>query len=244
MKKNSDDNLYIIMPAYNEEENIEIVVKEWHEIVKKIGKDSKLVVINDGSKDKTYEKLIELKKELKQLEPLTKENGGHGDTLLYGYKYALDNNAKYIFQTDSDGQTLTSEFEQFWKLRKKYSAILGNRKKREDGKSRKFVEKTLCFILLTIFNVKIPDANAPYRLMNAKIVKKYIDIMPEHYNLPNVILSTCFKYYDEKIEFIPITFRPRQGGVNSINIKKIIKIGWQALKDFIIIKNEMKKRRK
>ena len=177
------------------------------------------------------------------MEPLTKENGGHGDTLLFGYRYAIEQGAKYIFQTDSDGQTLSSEFEEFWKNRKKYSVILGNRVKREDGKSRKFVENTLCFILKLIFHVNIPDANAPYRLMNSKTVEKYLDIMPEHYNLPNVILSTCFKYYNEKIKFIPITFRPRQGGVNSINVKKIVKIGWKALDDFRLIKKEMKKRK-
>ena len=37
-----------------------------------------------------------------------------GATVLYGYKYALKNGADYIFQTDSDGQTLPEEFEPFW----------------------------------------------------------------------------------------------------------------------------------
>jgi hypothetical protein len=42
--------------------------------------------------------------------------------------------------------------------------------------------------------------------------------------------------FNENIRFIPITFRPSQGGVNSINIKKIVKIGKQAVKDFMEIK--------
>ena len=45
----------------------------------------------------------------------------------------------------------------------------------------------------------------------------------------------------ENIEFRPITFRPRQGGVNSINLKKIFKIGKQAVKDFREIKKQMNK---
>lgn len=246
MKKDikfKQDNLYIIIPAYNEEENIDMVVKEWHEVVKKIGNNSKLVVINDGSKDNTMNKLLELQRKYEYLEPLTKQNGGHGDTLLYGYKYAIENKADYIFQTDSDGQTLSSEFQQFWDLRNKYNVILGNRLNREDGKSRKFVEKTLCFILKIIFHVNIPDANAPYRLMKSSTVAKYLNIMPDHYNLPNAILSTCFIYYGEKIKFLPITFRPRQGGVNSINLKKITKIGVKAIKDFVLIKKTMKERK-
>ena len=55
-----EDSLYIVMPAYNEEANIESVVKEWHEVVEKIGPESKLVVVNDGSKDNTYGKLSSL----------------------------------------------------------------------------------------------------------------------------------------------------------------------------------------
>ena len=104
------ENLYIVIPAYNEEETITAVAKKWHKIVEKIGQHSKLVIINDGSKDNTLKKLKTLTKTLPNLVVLNKENGGHGDTILYGYKYALNKKADYIFQTDSDDQTLPSEF--------------------------------------------------------------------------------------------------------------------------------------
>ena len=107
-----EDSLYIVMPAYNEEANIEAVVKEWHEVVAKIGPESRLVVVNDGSKDNTYGKLLELADKYPQLTPVTKENSGHGATLLFAYNYAVDHKADYIFQTDSDGQTNPDEFLQ------------------------------------------------------------------------------------------------------------------------------------
>ncbi len=50
------DFLYIIMPAYNEEANIEKVIGHWYPIVEKIGGESRLVVLNDGSLDDTYKK--------------------------------------------------------------------------------------------------------------------------------------------------------------------------------------------
>ena len=65
---------------------------------------------------------------------------GHGPTLLCGYRYAIKNKADYIFQTDSDGQTLPEEFEDFWIKRKRYDAVLGDRRDRQDGMSRVFVE--------------------------------------------------------------------------------------------------------
>ena len=233
------DKLYIIIPAYNEEANIELVAREWHEGVAGIGQDSRLVIINDGSKDQTYEKLCALQAELPQLLPVTKENGGHGATVLYGYFYALEHGADYIFQTDSDGQTLASEFQGFWEQRNEKKVLIGYRNHREDGISRIFVTKVLKMVLFLIFGIRVTDANTPYRLMPKKLLQKYIVKVPENFNLSNVMLTVLFLRGKENVQFIPITFRPRQGGVNSINLKKITKIGIQAVKDFRTIKKNL-----
>jgi hypothetical protein len=171
---------------------------------------------------------------------LTKPNGGHGSTVIYAYNYAVKQGADWIFQTDSDGQTNPDECDDFWKLKDSYVAILGHRKVRGDGAQRAFVEKVVCSLLKLYFGVDVPDANAPFRLMRADTVNKYLDRMPEDYNLPNIMLTTFFAYYNEKITFKNITFQPRQGGVNSINLTKIVKIGWKALGDFRRFKKGMK----
>lgn len=235
------DKLYIIVPAYNEAENIKKLIDDWYPIVEKYNAngESRLVIVNDGSKDNTYDICCRYAENKPLLKPLTKQNGGHGPTLLFGYRYALENNADYIFQTDSDGQTDPNEFKQFWNLRNEYDAIIGSRSAREDGVSRKFVEKTLLFILKITFGVRIPDSNAPFRLMKRQLIEKYIDKMPTDFNLPNVMFTTYFSYFHEKIKFIEISFKPRQGGVNSINIKKIVKIGWKALGDFKYLKKHI-----
>ena len=235
------DKLYIVIPAYNESENIENLIRDWYPIVEKYngGGESRLVVINDGSKDNTYELLCRLAETRPLLQPVTKPNGGHGATVLYGYRYAIANKADYIFQTDSDGQTLPEEFHHFWELRGTYDAILGNRSDRQDGESRKFVENTLRLILKLTFGVSVPDANAPFRLMKRELVEKYIGKMPEDFNLPNVMFTTYFAYFHEKLKFEEVTFKPRQGGTNSINIKKIVKIGWKAVGDFAQLKKHI-----
>lgn len=235
------EKLYIVIPAYNESENIEQLIKDWYPVIDKYNGngESRLVIINDGSKDNTYELLCEYAKSRPLLQPITKPNGGHGATVLYGYRYAIQNKADYIFQTDSDGQTLPSEFDYFWQLKSKYDAILGNRSDRQDGESRKFVENTLRFILKLTFGVNVPDANAPFRLMKRELVEKYISKMPDDFNLPNVMFTTYFAYFHEKIKFVKVTFKPRQGGTNSINIKKIVKIGWKAVGDFRNLKKHI-----
>ena len=235
------EKLYIVIPAYNEQETIETVIQDWYPIIEKIGNDSKLVIIDDGSKDDTYKIMQECAKTREAFEPLTKPNGGHGATILFGYQYALDQGADYIFQTDSDGQTKSEEFWAFWERRNEYDMVIGHRKGREDGFSRVFVTKTLKLVLLLLFHVKVTDANTPFRLMKADTLAKYLPLIPKDYNLSNVIISVIYAKKKLAVKYLPITFRPRQGGVNSINMKKIFKIGKQACRDFIQINKIIKK---
>ncbi len=234
------DKLYIIIPAYNEEANIDRVIKDWYPIVQKIGKGSKLVIIDDGSKDHTYQIMQKYKEQMEDLEPLTKPNGGHGATVLYGYHYAVNAGADYIFQTDSDGQTLPEEFWPFWEQRAAYDMVIGHRKGRQDGFSRVFVTKILKLVLWLCFQVGIKDANTPFRLMKAETLKEQLKLIPENFNLSNVMISVIYAKKKLKVRYMPVTFRPRQGGVNSINMKKIIKIGKQAFKDFRRINKSLK----
>lgn len=235
------DSIYIVMPAYNEEENIEDVVKQWYPVLS--GKDgaSRLVIADSGSTDSTHEILQNLKNTYPQIEILSKTGKQHGPKVIALYNYAVCKGVDYIFQTDSDGQTDPDEFESFWRIRSKYDAILGYRAVRGDGESRAFVERVVCFLLRIYFGVKVPDANAPFRLMKSSVVKKYVGRLPEDYNLPNIMLTTYFAHYKEKLIFRKISFKSRQGGVNSINIPKIVKIGWAALGDFHHFRKEIKK---
>lgn len=233
------ERLYMIIPAYNEAETIETVAREWHDVVKSCGPSSRLVIIDDGSRDDTYARLQKLAAELPQLTPLTKANSGHGATLLYGYRYALEQGADYIFQTDSDGQTLPEEFPPFWEKRHDYAMVIGQRSARQDGFSRVVVTKVLKFVLWLVFGLDVKDANTPYRLIQRAALEKYIDRIPKDFNLSNVMLTVLLTYYREPILYLPITFRPRQGGVNSINLPRIFKIGRQALWDFWHIRREL-----
>lgn len=234
------DSLYIVMPAYNEEANMETVVRAWYPNLS--GKDTKsrIVIADSGSTDATHSILTKLQKEFPQLDILQNTDKQHGPKVLSLYQYAIENGIDYIFQTDSDGQTSADEFDAFWQLRTQYDAILGHRNVRGDGRSRAFVEHVVCFILRVIFGVKVPDANAPFRLMKSGLVAKYIDRLPKDYNIPNIMFTTYFAFNKENISYKTITFNPRQKGVNSINIPKIMKIGWRALGDFRNFKREMK----
>lgn len=235
------DTLYLVMPAYNESTNIAKTVEDWYPVVEQHGGGgtSRFVVIDDGSKDDTYQILCECAKTRPLLLPVTKKNGGHGAAVLYGYKIALDAGADYVFQTDSDGQTLPSEFEPFWAKREQFDMVIGWRNHRQDGMSRVLVTKVLRGVLLLCFGVWVKDANTPYRLMRAEPLREALALIPKNFNLSNVLLSVIFTKQGRKVQYLPITFRPRQGGKNSINLRKITKIGMRALIDFHRINRQL-----
>ncbi len=230
------DSVYIVMPAYNEEANIVEVVRQWYPLLEGKSEKSKLVIADSGSTDRTHNILVDLQKQYPKLEILSKTNKYHGPKLIALYDHAIKNDIDYIFQTDSDGQTNPGEFDAFWQLRKEYDGIFGNRTVRGDGKDRAFVEKVVCLLLKLYFGVKVPDANAPFRLMKSNVVKKYLYKLPSEYNLTNIMITTYYAHYGESMLFKEITFSPRKAGINSMNIPKIIGIGWKALGDFHTLK--------
>lgn len=236
------DILYIVIPAYNESANIRQVVDDWYPVVQAHdgGGASRLVVVNDGSTDDTYAVLCGLAQTHPLLVPLTKPNGGHGSTIVYGYRYALEHQADYVFQTDSDGQTLAEEFAPFWALRERCDMAIGLRGNRQDGAARILVTRVLRLVIRLCFDESIPDANTPYRLMRADALREDIGLIPKDFFLSNVLISVIFARKGRSVKYLPITFRPRQGGVNSINLRRIFRVGRQAVVDFRRLNRELK----
>lgn len=226
------------MPAYNEAANIAETVRQWYPVVERInseeGCEAVLAIADDGSRDRTLEVMEQMKRGggYEFFEPLTKANGGHGQTVLHLYRYALSNGADYVFQTDSDGQTDPAEFWPMFEHRHEYDFQIGYRKGRQDGLSRVFVTKTLRLVVWLMFHEWVTDANTPFRLMRGDRLSAIMAVIPQDYFLCNVAISAIAVKWNYRIKFHEITFRPRQGGVNSINMKRIFKIGWKALGDF------------
>ena len=164
-----------------------------------------------------------------------------GDTWGYRsqYKKAIDAGADFIFQTDSDGQTRPEEFWPFWEQRENCGLLIGYRKGRQDGVSRVFVTRVLRLVLLLVFHVWVKDANTPFRLMRGEELETVLKKIPDSFFLPNVLMTVIYHKNKRGVTYIPITFRPRQGGVNSLNLKRIFRIGRQAVGDFMALRKKI-----
>ena len=123
-----------------------------------------------------------------------------------------------------------------------YDFQIGYRKQRQDGFGRILVTKTLRLIVWFAFRVWVTDANTPFRLLEKEKLQDIMNVLPKDYFLCNVAISAIAKKWKYNIKFYPITFKPRQGGVNSINFRRIAKIGFRAIRDFVVInKNSRRK---
>ena len=185
--------LALIIPVYNEEENIEKVLNDWKKILEK--KKFDIIVINDGSKDKTKLILDKIKKKSSNIKVINKLNGGHGESIYLGYKYATKKKYKFIFQVDSDDQFSASDFKALWKLKdKSYDLIMGYRQYRKDPLLRIFLSKVvLRLFFLIYFKKNISDANIPYRLMKIKFLDKFIKNSSKKYIAPNILMTLYAK---------------------------------------------------
>lgn len=233
--KGKREKIYIVMPAYNEEANVAVVARQWLSVAAELeaeGHEASVIIADDGSTDATARILAALAAEDKRLTAASKPNTGHGSTLLYLYRRAVAEGATYVFQTDSDGQTDPREFRAMWDARAEYDIQVGLRSKRGDGAARAAVAKVLRAVIRLTTDVSVADANTPFRLMEARALKHLLEIIPEDFFLANAAASALAVKAGMRTRWVEISFKPRQAGVNSINIRKIFRIGLSAVKAF------------
>lgn len=231
--KTDQIDLCLAMPAYNEEECIEKVINEWNDGFASLNITYKLVVVNDGSKDQTLEKLKSLAKKVPQLIVLDQVNQGHGVALRYAYEECLKINPAWIFQTDSDDQFKFNDFGKIWAIRHDYSFLLGHRKNRHDPAMRLFITKILKFILKTIFTFRIVDANVPFRLLKTNYLKIVLKYIPKDFFAPNIFLTVLAYKSGQPVYVTPVEHIERQTGVVSIVSTRLLKACLQSFWELI-----------
>lgn len=217
------------MPVYNEEEAIRFVVEEWIRQLEQVSVSYTFCVINDGSKDNTLAILQELSARYSAMYIVDKENSGHGQTCIFGYKLALENAADWILQIDSDGQCNPVYLPVFLQEAQRSKAVFGKRVRRDDGWQRFIVSRFVSLVTFTATCSWVADANVPYRLIHADLMRTIVEKIPSDFHLANILLSVLVEQ-QQKINWVPIHFRQRMGGVPSAKAMSFVKHGIKLFK--------------
>jgi dolichol-phosphate mannosyltransferase len=229
----SSADLIAVMPVYNEEANIAAVIMEWLQAFGRERINARLLAVNDGSKDNTLSILQKLQSQYPdQLVVLDKPNSGHGRSCRAGYDAALQQEAPWVLQIDSDGQCDPAFFPLFWAKRSAADCIFGLRVTRDDGLVRKIISKGASTLTSIITGRDLKDANVPYRLLKRSALEKALPSVPKDFEIQNIALTLALKR-DPTLRwaYVPIRFRARQGGTNSINLRKIAQMGFRMLRE-------------
>ena len=231
----------VIIPTYNEKENIGAIIKA----IFSLGKNFHILVIDDGSPDGTADIVKELQQSYLGLLFLEERKGklGLGTAYIHGFKWAVDRGYKYIFEMDADFSHAPSDLERLYQAcRKSADVVVGSRyvkggKTVNWGWERNVLSKggALYTRLLTWMPVKDPTAGfVCYR----KEVLETINF--DEINFVGYAFQIEMKFAAWKLGFkvieIPITFVDRKFGTSKMNknivkegILGVLKIQWQSM---------------
>lgn len=155
-------SLTITFPCYNEEANVERVTLAALEIGRKVAADLEVVIVNDGSKDRTGEIADRLAKEHAEVRVAHNQpNRGYGGALARGFREATK---QWVFYTDGDGQFDLNELPRLLPLLEKYDIVSGYREKRRDPFMRKVNAFCWGTLVRFLFGLRIRDIDGAFKI--------------------------------------------------------------------------------
>ncbi len=210
----------LIIPAYNEEENISKTIKK----VMEYSKDIDYVVINDGSIDNTPEILD--KENLNHIDLV--RNLGIGGAVQTGYKYAYENDYDIAIQFDGDGQHDISYIPKICEplIKQKADMCIGTRyldkseSKFQSTFMRRLGSSIISFFIKIFCGKRITDPTSGFRAVNKKVIAEFANNYPTEYPEPESTVTLLINGYN--ITEVPVSMNERTGGVSSIRLWKSV----------------------
>lgn len=214
--------LSIFFPAYNEEKALYKTVLNAQKVLEKIAEKWEVMIVNDGSKDKTLQVAQKLSAENKKIRVINHPiNRGYGAAFKSGFY-----NAKYkwIAFTDSDGQFDFSEISNFIQKQNETRAdlVIGYYTKRQVSKTKILTSRLWELFVFILFGLHVKDIDCGFKLVN----KKVLDTIPQLESERGAFISSEFlikaKRAGFKIVEIPVTHYPRKTGAGTGRDLKVI----------------------
>jgi glycosyltransferase involved in cell wall biosynthesis len=211
----------IFFPTYNEEENIEKTVRDAKKVLQEIAEKWEIIIVNDGSKDKSLEIAQKLKKEDKRIRIVNhKVNKGYGGALKSGFRAAK---YEWVAFADSDGQFKFSEISKLIEKTDKADLILGYRLSRADSIFRKLFTFGWALIPRIIFGMKVRDYSCGFKLIKKKVFEDIQPLVGEE-KVTQIEMLVKAKRMGFKFAEVGVHHYPRKyGSQTGANIKVVLR---------------------
>ena len=211
----------IVIPVYNEEENVPILYDKLREVLEKIPYDYEIIFVDDGSIDRTreiVEKIASKDKKVKVIE--FARNFGQTPAMMAGMDYATGD---VIVTMDGDLQNDPEDIPRLLeKIEEGYDVVSGWRKNRQDAAiSRKLPSKIANWLIGKMTGVKIHDYGCTLKAYRSDVIKK-VRLYGELHRFIPALASTVTSV--SKIIEIPVKHHPRIYGKSKYGISRTFKV--------------------
>lgn len=206
--------LTIVIPCYNEQENIPAVMPEVQAFCRE--HNFHCIVVNDGSSDKSLQELEKFKSDVFSVYNHSR-NRGYGAAIKTGIRKA---NSRYIVTIDADGQHTLSDIHTMLKrmIDEGADICIGNRNKQGSTRIRNFAKSLIMGFSKMFLKIKTDDLNSGMKMYRSNVVKYLVKWAPNGMPFSDVI-ALLFHQFRYKIIEEPITIKPRALGKSTISYK-------------------------
>ena len=216
--------ILLIIPSYNEEKNILCTYNKIIEYNKKNNIKFDIIVIDDGSKDKTRE--ICKKNNIPHISLI--QNLGIGGAVQTGYKYALENSYDIAVQFDGDGQHDVNYVKNLIEpiINGQADMVIGSRfidktsSEFKSSKARRMGISIISFFIKLVTGKKIYDTTSGFRAVNRNLIKYFAANYPVEY--PEPVSTVEMLKQKKRICEVPVSMNERENGISSIKSWKNI----------------------
>lgn len=221
------EELSIFFPFWNEQDNVEPVVSKAMVVADKIAKKWEIIMIDDGSSDKTFEIIKKLANKDKRLVPVSHRiNRGYGAALKTGFERARYD---YVVFNDGDGQFDFSEVSKLMERIDNADLVIGFRKKRLDHPFRHILMNMLKIWDYLFFRFKFKDIDCGFKLFRKEAINKILPLSSEGAMITTEILAKAkknkLKITEVEVHHYPRLFGDQSGG----NIRVILRAVKESL---------------
>ncbi len=209
----------IVIPVYNEEENIEKLYEELKEVLENLKLDYEIIFVNDGSTDRTPQILDELAKRDPKVKVVHfRKNYGQTAAMYAGFQYA---EGDVVITMDGDLQNDPHDIPKLLeKIEEGYDIVSGWRKNRQDPfLSRILPSKIANWIISKVTGVHLHDYGCTLKAYRKEVAKNFRLYGDMHRFLPAVAKS-----FGAKITEVVVNHRPRLYGKSKYGIGRTIRV--------------------
>lgn len=212
-------NLSVVVPVYNEEENVELLCSSLHKVLSNLGRNYEIVLVDDGSTDTTWGKLVEISKGTPNLRLVRlRRNFGQTAAMSAGFDHAR---GEIVVTMDADLQNDPEDIPQLLEhMEKGVDVVSGWRKDRKDPfLNRRLPSMMANWLISKITGVYLHDYGCTLKAYRREVIKNV-----QLYGEMHRFIPALASWVGGRIEEVVVTHHPRRYGTSKYGISRTVRV--------------------